>query len=141
MASRPKLVKTCMGEITLAVPQVRQGGFYPIALEKGLRSEIALTISLAEQNAGMDQPRQSIRLDVDADIRSMFNAPARKTAEELLQSAIHEYTVSAPRLSAWLEDNLSGGAVFEFSLEHRITIRTTKSWRGLTKGFSDEHEW
>ena len=37
-----------MGEITFAVPQVREGGFYPSALEKGLRSERALAITLAE---------------------------------------------------------------------------------------------
>lgn len=45
---KPKTVKTRMGEITFAVPQVREGGFYPSALEKGLRSERALTITLAE---------------------------------------------------------------------------------------------
>jgi len=33
---------------TFTVPQVRDGGFYPSALEKGLRSERALTITLAE---------------------------------------------------------------------------------------------
>ncbi len=37
-----------MGEITFAVPQVREGGFYPSALEKGLRSEQALVTTLAE---------------------------------------------------------------------------------------------
>jgi putative transposase len=37
-----------MGEITFDVPQVREGGFYPQALEKGLRSERALTLALAE---------------------------------------------------------------------------------------------
>jgi putative transposase len=37
-----------MGEITFAVPQVREGGFYPSALEKGLRSERALVATLAE---------------------------------------------------------------------------------------------
>lgn len=45
---KSKTVKTRMGEITFAVPQVREGGFYPSALEKGLRSERALTITLAE---------------------------------------------------------------------------------------------
>jgi len=45
---KPKTVKTRVGEITFAVPQVREGGFYPTALEKGLRSERALTITLAE---------------------------------------------------------------------------------------------
>jgi transposase-like protein len=40
--------RTRMGEITFAIPQVREGGFFPQALEKGLRSERALTLSLAE---------------------------------------------------------------------------------------------
>jgi transposase-like protein len=45
---KPKTMRTRVGEITFAVPQVRQGGFYPQALEKGLRSERALTLALAE---------------------------------------------------------------------------------------------
>ncbi len=45
---KPKTVKTRLGEITFAIPQVRQGDFYPQALEKGLRSERALTMTLAE---------------------------------------------------------------------------------------------
>jgi transposase-like protein len=45
---KPKSVKTRAGEITFAVPQVRGGDFYPGALEKGLRSERALTLALAE---------------------------------------------------------------------------------------------
>ena len=45
---KPKMVKTRVGEIQFEVPQVRQGQFYPEALEKGLRSERALTLALAE---------------------------------------------------------------------------------------------
>src|SRR4030066_1499273 len=45
---KPKTVKTRLGDITFEVPQVREGGFYPGALEKGLRSERALTMTLAE---------------------------------------------------------------------------------------------
>ena len=45
---KPKTVKTRVGKIQFEVPQVRQGAFYPDALEKGLRSERALTLSLAE---------------------------------------------------------------------------------------------
>ncbi len=279
---KPKTVKTRMGEITFAVPQVREGGFYPSALEKGLRSERALTITLAEmyvqgvstrkvkaiteqlcgveisatqvsrataqldevlrewrerplgeisylyvdaryekvreasqvrdaavlvasgitpegerqilgvsvslseheahwkaflkslkdrglhgmklvisddheglgaarravfgsvswqrcqfhlqQNAGAYLPKQSMRLEVAADIRAMFNAPDRKTAEELLQAAIQKYADTAPRLSAWLEDNLAEGfTVFDFPLEHRRTIRTTNSLERINK--------
>ena len=45
---KPKTMRTRVGEITFAIPQVREGGFYPQALEKGLRSERALTLALAE---------------------------------------------------------------------------------------------
>ncbi len=45
---KPKTIQTRMGALDLAVPQVREGGFYPQALEKGLRSERALTLTLAE---------------------------------------------------------------------------------------------
>ena len=279
---KPKTVRTRMGDITFAVPQVREGGFYPSALEKGLRSERALTITLAEmyiqgvstrrvkaiteqlcgveisatqvsrataqldevlqewrerplgeivylyldaryekvriagqvrdvavlvatgitregerqilgvsvllsehevhwraflkslkdrglhgmeliisddheglgaarravfgsvpwqrcqfhlqQNAGAYLPKQSMRLEVAAEIRSIFNATNKTRAEELLQEAIQKYAVSAPRLSAWLEDNLSEGfSVFDFPLEHRRTIRTTNSLERINK--------
>jgi len=279
---KPKTVRTRMGEITFAVPQVREGGFYPTALEKGLRSERALVATLAEmyvqgvstrkvkaiteelcgieisamqvsrataqldealqewrerslgeitylyvdaryekvreagqvrdaavlvasgitpvgerqvlgvsvslseheshwkaflkelkdrgmsgvklvisddheglgaarravlgsvpwqrcqfhlqQNAGAYVPKRTMRMEVAADIRSMYNAPDRKTAEEFLQVAIQKYAVSAPRLSAWLEDNLSEGfTVFDFPLEHRRSIRTTNSLERINK--------
>jgi putative transposase len=45
---KPKTVKTRVGEVHFAIPQVRQGDFYPSALEKGLRSERALHLTLAE---------------------------------------------------------------------------------------------
>jgi transposase-like protein len=45
---KPKTISTRLGEITCAVPQVREGGFYPQVLEKGQRSERALTLALAE---------------------------------------------------------------------------------------------
>jgi transposase-like protein len=279
---KPKTVRTRVGEITFAVPQVREGGFYPSALEKGLRSERALVIALAEmyvqgvstrkvkaiteelcgvdvssmqvsraaaqldgtlqewrerplgeiaylfvdaryekvrqagqvrdaavlvatgitpegerqvlgvsvslsehethwkaflkglkdrgmtgvklvtsddheglgaarravlgsvpwqrcqfhlqQNAGAYLPKQSMRLEVAADIRAMFNAPDRQTAEVFLQAAIQKYAVSAPRLSAWLEENLSEGfTVFNFPLENRRSIRTTNSLERINK--------
>lgn len=279
---KPKTVRTRLGEITFAVPQVREGGFYPSALEKGLRSERALVAALAEmyvqgvstrkvkaiteelcgveisaaqvsrataqldatlqewrerplgeiaylyvdaryekvreagqvrdaavllatgvtpegerqvlgvsvslsehethwkaflqglkdrgmhsvklvvsddhsglgaarravlgsvpwqrcqfhlqQNAGNYVPRQAMRMEVAADIRSMFNAPDRKTAEEFLQAAIQKYAISAPKLSAWLEENLAEGfTIFDFPLEHRRTIRTTNSLERVNK--------
>ena len=45
---KPKTVKTRVGEVTFDIPQVREGGFYPNSLEKGIRSERALLLTLAE---------------------------------------------------------------------------------------------
>ena len=45
---KTKTLKTRLGEVSLDVPQVRDSSFYPEALEKGLRSERALTLALAE---------------------------------------------------------------------------------------------
>src|SRR5207237_570854 len=45
---KPKTVQTRVGDVQFAIPQVREGGFYPSALEKGLRSERALHLTLAE---------------------------------------------------------------------------------------------
>jgi putative transposase len=45
---KPKTVKTRVGQITFAVPQVRDGDFYPHALEKGTCSERALNLAVAE---------------------------------------------------------------------------------------------
>jgi transposase-like protein len=45
---KPKKVTTRLGELHFEIPQVREGKFYPGALEKGVRSERALTMTLAE---------------------------------------------------------------------------------------------
>lgn len=45
---KPKTVHTRVGALTLAVPQARGVAFYPSALEKGLRSERALKLAVAE---------------------------------------------------------------------------------------------
>lgn len=45
---KPKTLRTRLGTLNLSVPQVREGEFYPSFLERGLRSERALKLSLAE---------------------------------------------------------------------------------------------
>jgi|TARA_B100000315_G_C14506669_1_gene554941 transposase-like protein len=45
---KPKTVATRMGKVTMAIPQVRNCDFYPSSLEKGIRSERALKLALAE---------------------------------------------------------------------------------------------
>lgn len=45
---KAKTVITRIGKLDLAIPQVRDSSFYPQALERGLRSERALKLALAE---------------------------------------------------------------------------------------------
>jgi transposase-like protein len=45
---KDKTVATRMGKITFDIPQVRESDFYPSSLEKGIRSERALKLALAE---------------------------------------------------------------------------------------------
>ena len=59
---KPKTVKTRVGEVTFDIPQVREGGFYPRSLEKGMRSERALLLA-----KGHDFARITLVGVVDAD--------------------------------------------------------------------------
>ena len=45
---KPKSLKTRIGTLDLQVPQVRDSDFYPSALDRGLRSERALKLAIAE---------------------------------------------------------------------------------------------
>lgn len=279
---KPKTMQTRVGEVTFAVPQVREGGFYPEALEKGLRSERALTLALAEMyvqgvstrrvaaiteqlcgtaisssqvsraaaqldetldawrkrplgemvylfldalyekvrqdgqirdaailiasgvdrsgkrsllgvsaslseqevhwrtflqslvarglggvrliisddhsglkaarlavfggipwqrcqfhlqvNASAYVPRKEMLAEVAADIRTIFNAPDRSTAETYLAKTVQKYAKTASRLADWLEKNIPEGlTVFSFPAEHRRRIRTTNGLERVNK--------
>lgn len=79
-----------------------------------------------QQNATAYVPRQDMLLDVAADIRTIFNAPNRATAEAYLQKTVEKYAKSASKLARWLEENLPEGlTVFDFPAAHRRLIRTT----------------
>ena len=45
---KPKRLRSRLGDLDLRIPQVRKGDFYPAALERGMRSERALKLALAE---------------------------------------------------------------------------------------------
>ena len=45
---KPRTINTLQGEIQLSIPQTRNGGFYPSCLEKGMRSERAINVAMAE---------------------------------------------------------------------------------------------
>jgi transposase-like protein len=45
---KPKTIKSRLGELNVAIPQTRNSDFYPSCLERGLRSERALSLALAQ---------------------------------------------------------------------------------------------
>ena len=48
MVFKPKSLQTRIGELELAIPQTRNGGFYPSVIQKGQRSERARLSTIAE---------------------------------------------------------------------------------------------
>lgn len=78
-----------------------------------------------QQNAQQYVPRISMRKEVAADIRSIFNAANNKEADRLLKLNIDKYGTKAPQLSKWMEANIAEGlTVFSFPAEHSKRIRT-----------------
>jgi transposase-like protein len=79
-----------------------------------------------QQNASQYVPRQSMKREVAADIRAIFNAPDQVQAEAMLTRTVQKYERSALRLADWMEGNLSEGlTVLSFPEAHRRFIRTT----------------
>ena len=81
-----------------------------------------------QQNASQYVPRQSMKREVAADIRAIFNSPDRAQAEAQLCKTVEKYAQSASRLADWLEGNIPEGlTVFSFPDDHRRRIRTVNS--------------
>jgi putative transposase len=81
-----------------------------------------------QQNASQYVPRQSMKREVAADIRAIFNAPDRAQAEVLLRKTVEKYAHSASRLADWLEGNIPEGlTIFAFPEDHWRRIRTVNS--------------
>jgi transposase-like protein len=81
-----------------------------------------------QQNASQYVPRQSMKREVAADIRAIFNSPDRDQAEVQLRKTVGKYAQSASKLADWLEGNIPEGlTVFSFPEDHRRRIRTVNS--------------
>lgn len=79
-----------------------------------------------QQNAGSYVPKVEMRMEVAADIRSIFNANDRQGAEARLKEVVGKYRQSASKLAGWLEENAAQSlTVFNFPANHRRLIRTT----------------
>jgi len=87
-----------------------------------------------QQNAPAYVPSQTLKTEVAADIRAIFNAPGRAEAETLLTKTVQKYAKSAPRLATWLEETIPQGlTVFALPEAHRRLLRTTNGLERLNK--------
>jgi len=87
-----------------------------------------------QQNAAAYVPHKDMLAEVAADIRKVFNAPDRATADAYLKQMVQKYEKSASRLADWLEKNLPEGlTVFAFPEAHRRKLRTNNSLERLNR--------
>jgi transposase-like protein len=114
---------------------------------KGLRA--ALTARLTgvkwnrcqfhlQQNATAYVPRTDMRAVVAADIRSVFNSADGVSARERLAQVVEKHRAKAPRLAAWMEENIPEGlTVFDpelgLSEAARKRLRTTNGLERVNK--------
>jgi transposase-like protein len=79
-----------------------------------------------QQNAQAYVPRLDQRAPVAHAIRSVFDCPDRASADARLKTVVAAHADSAPKLAAWMEENLPQGlAVFAFPAPHQRRLRTS----------------
>jgi putative transposase len=86
---KSKTVKTRVGRVDLAVPQTRDCEFYPQSLERGLRSERALKVALAEMYVQGVSTRKVAKITRELcgfEISSSEVSRASKTLDDQLEA-------------------------------------------------------
>lgn len=91
-----------------------------------------------QRNATAYVPRQDMREEVAANIRSVFNAADLKSAHERLAVVVAKYRKKAPALAEWMEQNVPEGlTIFDEGLSlsesARRRLRTTNGLERVNK--------
>ena len=87
-----------------------------------------------QQNAQAHVPKQSLKTEVAAGIRSVFNASDSASADTLLAQLVEKYRKDAPQLADWLETNVPESlTVLAFPEKHRSRLRTTNGLERLNR--------
>ena len=87
-----------------------------------------------QRNAFAYIPKNEMKEDVARKISGILTAPDRAEAERLLDKAISLYEKKAPKLAAWMADNLPEGfAVFELEPKLRRKLRSTNMIERLNR--------
>ena len=81
-----------------------------------------------QQNAQAFVPRMEMRLEVAQSIRSIFTAPDLASAQARLRERVLHYAKSAPKLTAWMEANITQGfTVYALPVAHQRRMRTSNA--------------
>jgi transposase-like protein len=84
------------------------------------------------QNALAHVPRQELKREVLDDLHGMLDAADQAAATEQLQRVVRKYEKSAPKLAAWMEENVPESlTVFRLPARHRQRLRTTKLYEQI----------
>jgi transposase-like protein len=85
-------------------------------------------------NALSHVPRQEMKREVMDDLRGVFDAADQTAAHEQLQRVVRKYEKSAPKLAAWMEENVPQSlTVFCLPASHRQRLRTTNMLERLNR--------
>jgi putative transposase len=81
-----------------------------------------------QQNAQAYVPRLDQRAAVAHAIRTVFNSPDLPSAQRRLKEVAADYATTAPKLAAWMEENLPQGfTAFALPTAHQRRLRTTNA--------------
>ena len=87
-----------------------------------------------QKNATAYVPRPSMRAEVTASVRAVFDAPDRAEAERQLDLAVKKYRAKAPRLAEWLEQDVPEGlTIFTLPSGQRRRLRTSNMLERLNE--------
>jgi transposase-like protein len=108
---------------------------------EGLKAALRATLNASpwqrcqfhlQQNAQAYVPQVSMRRQVAADIRSVFDSPDRPKAEARLAEIVEKYRNTASRLAEWMETSIPEGLnVFQLPELCRRRLRTSNAAESL----------
>jgi putative transposase len=86
------------------------------------------------RNALAHVPRHEMKRELMDDLRSVLDSADERSAQEQLQRVVRKYQSSAPKLAAWMEENVPESlTVLSLPLSHRRRLRTTNLLERLNR--------
>ena len=146
---KSKTVATRVGDLQLQIPQTRDSDFYPSALEKGIRSERALKLAIAEMYVQGVSTRKIAKITeelVGSEISSTQVSRAAKELDDALQAWRNRPLGSIVYLilDARYEKVRHGGQVIDCAVLSAIGVDSTghRSVLGVSVSISEaETHW